>query len=156
MAPLMRAARLHEPGQPLRIDTVERPVPRPDDVMVQVKSCGVIPNMNAIFSGKLWNHLPTLPASVGLDAAGVIAAIGEHVVNVRVGGRVYVNPWLPRHRPHVAGRARTHLPHQCTIAEVDINLIVIYPAGPRRSGARCAVRAWTLKGSLGAARWISA
>ena len=51
MAASMRAARLHEPGQPLRIDTVEIPEPRPRDVLVQVKACGIIPNMNAIFSG---------------------------------------------------------------------------------------------------------
>src|SRR5262245_41577174 len=66
MAASMRSARLHEPGQPLRIDTVEIPEPRPRDVLVQVKACGIIPNMNAIFSGRLWNHLPPLPASVGL------------------------------------------------------------------------------------------
>src|SRR6266571_2123470 len=71
MAASMRSARLHEPGRPLRIDMVEIPEPRPRDVLVQVKACGVIPNMNAIFSGRLWNHLPPLPASVGLDAAGV-------------------------------------------------------------------------------------
>jgi len=69
MAASMRSARLHEPGQPLRIDTVEIPQPRPRDVLVRVKACGIIPNMNAIFSGRLWNHLPPLPASVGLDAA---------------------------------------------------------------------------------------
>jgi D-arabinose 1-dehydrogenase-like Zn-dependent alcohol dehydrogenase len=92
--PQMRAARLHEPGKPLRIDTVERPKPRANDVLVQVKSCGVIPNMNAIFSGTLWNVLPAFPASVGLDAAGIIAEVGENVQDVRVGDRVYVNPWL--------------------------------------------------------------
>jgi threonine dehydrogenase-like Zn-dependent dehydrogenase len=94
MAAHMRAARLHEPGQPLRIDSVPRPKPRPNDVLVQVKSCGVIPNMNAIFSGKLWNYLPPLPASVGLDAAGVIAEVGENVTAIPIGARVYVNPWL--------------------------------------------------------------
>src|SRR5689334_11520558 len=94
MAATMRAARLHEPGKPLRIDTIERPKLRPDDVLVQVKSCGIIPNMNAIFSGTLWNHLPPLPASVGLDAAGIIAEVGENVMDLRVGQRVYVNPWL--------------------------------------------------------------
>jgi alcohol dehydrogenase len=94
MAASMRAARLHEPGQPLRIDTVDIPEPRPRDVLVEVKSCGVIPNMNAIFSGKLWNQLPPLPASVGLDAAGVIAKVGSEVTDVAVGDRVYVNPWL--------------------------------------------------------------
>jgi len=94
MAASMRSARLHEPGQPLRIDTVEIPEPRPRDVLVRVKACGIIPNMNAIFSGRLWNHLPPLPASVGLDAAGVIAKVGSEVTDVAVGDRVYVNPWL--------------------------------------------------------------
>src|SRR5262249_5832144 len=94
MAASMRSARLHEPGQPLRIDTVEIPEPRPRDVLVQVKACGIIPNMNAIFSGRLWNHLPPLPASVGLDAAGVIGKVGGEVAEVAVGERVYVNPWL--------------------------------------------------------------
>src|SRR5262249_24772497 len=94
MAASMRSARLHEPGQPLRIDTVEIPQPRPRDVLVRVKACGIIPNMNAIFSGRLWNHLPPLPASVGLDAAGVIAKVGSEVTAVAVGDRVYVNPWL--------------------------------------------------------------
>ena len=94
MTVYMRSARLHEPGRPFQIDKVERPSARANDVLVQVKSCGVIPNMNAIFSGKLWNHLPPLPASVGLDAAGVVAEVGERVVDFRVGDRVYVNPWL--------------------------------------------------------------
>jgi alcohol dehydrogenase len=94
MAASMRAARLHEPGKPLRIDTVDVPEPRPRDVLVAVKACGIIPNMNAIFSGQLWNHLPPLPASVGLDAAGLVAKVGSEVTDVTVGERVYVNPWL--------------------------------------------------------------
>jgi D-arabinose 1-dehydrogenase-like Zn-dependent alcohol dehydrogenase len=90
----MRAARLLGAGQPLSIDTIDRQKPRSGDVLVQVKSCGVIPNLNAIFSGQLWNHLPPFPASVGLDAAGVIAEVGSDVVDFKVGDRVYVNPWL--------------------------------------------------------------
>ena len=94
MAARMRTARLHEPGKPLRIDEVQRPQPRNEDVLVEVKSCGVIPNMNAIFSGTLWNHLPPLPASVGLDAAGIVVEVGSDVTGVRIGERVYINPWL--------------------------------------------------------------
>ena len=90
----MRAARLHTPGEPLLIDRIAVPEPGPRDVLIAVKSCGVIPNMNAIFSGALWNRLPPLPASVGLDAAGVVAKVGAAVTNVAVGARVYVNPWL--------------------------------------------------------------
>jgi D-arabinose 1-dehydrogenase-like Zn-dependent alcohol dehydrogenase len=94
MVAKMRVARLHQAGQPLRIDEVDRPQPGPGDVLIEVKSCGVIPNMNAIFSGALWNHLPPFPASVGLDAAGVVAEIGTEVTGINVGDRVYVNPWL--------------------------------------------------------------
>jgi alcohol dehydrogenase len=90
----MRAARLHEPGQPLRIDIVQVPQLRPRDVLVAVKVAGIIPNMNAIFSGRLWNQLPPLPACVGLDAAGTVAEVGRDVTDVDVGERVYVNPWL--------------------------------------------------------------
>lgn len=94
MAQQMRAARLHTPGQPMQIDTVDRPVLHPADVLIEVKACGVIPNMNTIFSGTLWNRLPPLPAIVGLDAAGVVAEVGSEVDDVAVGDRVYVNPWL--------------------------------------------------------------
>jgi alcohol dehydrogenase len=90
----MRAARLHQPGQPLRIDSVERPAPGPRDVLIEVMACGVIPNMNAIFGGGLWNRLPPLPAIVGLDAAGIVAGLGSEVTDAKIGDRVYVNPWL--------------------------------------------------------------
>jgi alcohol dehydrogenase len=91
---VMRAARLHKPGGPLSIDQVAVPQPGPGDVLIAVKACGVIPNMNAIFSGTLWNRLPKLPASVGLDAAGVVVKAGSAVTSVAIGTRVYVNPWL--------------------------------------------------------------
>jgi NADPH:quinone reductase-like Zn-dependent oxidoreductase len=104
MAASMRSARLHEPGQPLRIDTVEIPEPRPRDVLVQVKACGIIPNMNAIFSGRLWNHLPPLPASVGLDAAGVIAKVGGEVTDVAVSVFTSIRG-SPAARVRIAARA---------------------------------------------------
>ena len=75
MGTTMRAARLHVPCEALRIDEIAVPVPRPEVVMVRVRACGVIPNMNASFSGALWNHLPELPAVVGLDAACEVAAV---------------------------------------------------------------------------------
>lgn len=94
IAAAMRAARLHEPGVPLRVDRIAVPKPGPRDVLVAVKACGVIPNMNAIFSGTLWNRLPPLPAVVGLDAAGIVVKAGSAVTGVALGARVYVNPWL--------------------------------------------------------------
>jgi alcohol dehydrogenase len=44
MAATMRCTRLHEPGKPLRLDTVAIPEPRPRDVLVQVKASWSIQN----------------------------------------------------------------------------------------------------------------
>lgn len=94
MAEEMRAARLHAPGQPFRIDRIARPVPRAADVLVQVKACGIIPNMNHIVSGRLWHHLPKLPAVIGLDAAGIVVEAPAGRSDVKIGDAVYVNPFL--------------------------------------------------------------
>jgi alcohol dehydrogenase len=90
----MRAARLHAFGQPLRVDRVPRPQARRGDVVVRVRACGVIPNMNRIFSGVSPHDMAPLPAIMGLDAAGEITEVGEDVLDYRVGDRVYINPLL--------------------------------------------------------------
>jgi D-arabinose 1-dehydrogenase-like Zn-dependent alcohol dehydrogenase len=92
----MRVARLHEIGGPLVIEQIAVPEPRPTDVLVAVKACGVVPNLkNVLTKWPQWfPHLPLprLPAIFGLDPAGIVAAIGSEVRSVRVGQRVYVNP----------------------------------------------------------------
>ena len=89
----MRAARYHKVGEPFSIDTVERPSPRPADVVVQVEACGMVPNLRVVLNpppGVI--HTPQLPAIYGLDAAGVVAETGSLVHGVEPGDRVYVNP----------------------------------------------------------------
>ncbi len=94
----MIAARLHAYGQPMTLDRIEVPEPRPTDVLVEVKACGVVPNLARVvsnFFGKLTpdnKMMPPLPAIFGLDPAGVVAKVGEQVWAVRPGDRVYVNP----------------------------------------------------------------
>jgi alcohol dehydrogenase len=94
----MIAARLHAYGAPMTLDRVAVPKPRPTDVLVEVKACGVVPNLARVvsnFFGTLTPDnklMPPLPAIFGLDPAGVVAAVGEEVFSVRPGERVYVNP----------------------------------------------------------------
>jgi D-arabinose 1-dehydrogenase-like Zn-dependent alcohol dehydrogenase len=96
--PTMIAARLHEYGKPMTLDRIEVPQPRPTDVLVEVKACGVVPNLARVvsnFFGTLTpdnKMMPPLPAIFGLDPAGVVAKVGEQVWHVRPGERVYVNP----------------------------------------------------------------
>src|ERR1700689_461122 len=94
----MIAARLHTYGQPMTPDRIGVPEPRPTDVLVEVKACGVVPNLTRVVSNYFGTltpdnkMMPPLPAIFGLDPAGVVAKVGEQVWQVRPGERVYVNP----------------------------------------------------------------
>src|ERR1700680_954478 len=92
----MLAARMHEIGGPMRLEQIPIPEPRPTDVLVAVKACGVVPNLkNVLTKWPEWFPylpLPKLPAIFGLDVAGVVSQIGSQVHSIQVGDRVYVNP----------------------------------------------------------------
>ena len=61
----MIAARVHEYGAPMRLDHIEVPEPRPTDVLVEVKACGIVPNLQRVitnfFATKSPEPRPTLP-----------------------------------------------------------------------------------------------
>lgn len=99
MTKMMKAARLHKIGEPFQVDTIPVPQVRPTDVLVEVKAAGVVPNLrNVVTHYPTWfpfMPLPKLPAIYGLDASGVVAAVGTQVrVDIKPGDRVYVNPGL--------------------------------------------------------------
>jgi D-arabinose 1-dehydrogenase-like Zn-dependent alcohol dehydrogenase len=94
----MIAARLHQYGEPMSLDRIPIPEPRSTDVLVEVKACGVVPNMTRVvqnfFGSKVpdLKIMPPLPAIFGLDPTGVVAKVGDQVRSIAVGQRVYVNP----------------------------------------------------------------
>ncbi|KAF7925207.1 hypothetical protein BELL_0270g00060 [Botrytis elliptica] len=92
----MRVAQLLEQGKPLKVTTIEKPTPGPKDVLVKVEAACLVPNSaNVITKGPgLHFTLPELPSVFGLDAAGVIEAVGENVVGLKAGDRVYVDPYI--------------------------------------------------------------
>lgn len=96
MGEMMRAARMYDVGAPMVIDSIPRPRPGSTDVLVEVKACGMVPNLGNVLANwpKWFPHLPLakLPAIFGLDPTGIVVEVGSHVVGVEVGQRVYVNP----------------------------------------------------------------
>jgi len=86
MPATMRAARMHAVGAPMAIDTIAVPKPGSTDVLVEVKACGMVPNLGNVLANwtKWFPHLPLpkLPAIFGLDPAGVVAARRESLVNL--------------------------------------------------------------------------
>src|SRR5262245_44682809 len=67
------------------------PVPGPGEVVVRVHACGVnFPD--ALLIADKYQIKPPRPFAPGGEVAGVIAAVGEGVTNVRLGDRVLAMP----------------------------------------------------------------
>jgi NADPH2:quinone reductase len=118
---MMKAIRVQEFGGPEVLRLVEVPDPRPaaGQVLVRVQAAGVNPVDTYIRAGA---HVvkPQLPFTPGLDAAGVVEAVGAGVVRVRVGDRVYTGGSLSGTYAELTlcGEAQAHtLPERVSFAE---------------------------------------
>ena len=87
----MKAIRVHQFGDPeiLRLEEVSTPVPGPSQVLVRVHAIGVNPVETYQRTGS--NPAIKLPWTPGMDAAGVVEAIGSEVKSVMNGDRVYTS-----------------------------------------------------------------
>jgi NADPH2:quinone reductase len=87
----MKAIQVRDFGGPevMKLEEVADPQPGPEQVLVRVKAAGVNPVDSYIRSG-VYPLKPALPYTPGIDAAGIVEAIGEGVEAVAVGRRVYV------------------------------------------------------------------
>jgi len=84
----MRTIRFHsygEPGDVLRLEEAEVPMPGAGRIRVQVRACGLNPADWALCRGLFATDLPR---GIGLDVSGTIDAIGEGVTGVAIGDRV--------------------------------------------------------------------
>ncbi|MFI6928484.1 NADP-dependent oxidoreductase [Nonomuraea spiralis] len=87
----MKAVRFHEYGgiDVLRVEEVERPVPGPGQVLVEVRAAGIQPGEVMIRRGARHGRWPaTFPSGQGSDLAGVVVAAGPEVRGFAVGARV--------------------------------------------------------------------
>ncbi|MEV4441412.1 NADP-dependent oxidoreductase [Streptomyces sp. NPDC049577] len=79
----------HGPADVLRLVHVDPPVPGPGQVRIAVRSAGVNALDHKIRSGALRELFPVeLPHVPGLEASGVVDAVGEDVTGVRAGDAV--------------------------------------------------------------------
>lgn len=68
---------------------IPRPEPAANQVLVQIKASGVNPLDSKIRTGKAPHAQQVLPAVLGIDLAGVVAAVGPNVTAFSVGDEVY-------------------------------------------------------------------
>jgi propanol-preferring alcohol dehydrogenase len=83
----MKAARLHEFGKPLRIDSIEVPKVARDEVLLRIAGAGVCHSDLHARSGGF--PVP-LPVTLGHENAGIVEAIGPEVTRFRRGDAVAV------------------------------------------------------------------
>lgn len=87
----MRAMLFEQPKSPLRWSECARPQPRPEQVLLRVKACGVCRTDLHVLDGELAQ--PKLPLILGHEIVGVVEAVGECVERFQIGDRIGV-PWL--------------------------------------------------------------
>jgi alcohol dehydrogenase, propanol-preferring len=87
----MRAMVMERSGQPLELHHVLVPQPRPHQVLLRVRTCGVCRTDLHVLDGDLPN--PKLPLILGHEIVGTAVAVGEAVDDVAIGERLGV-PWL--------------------------------------------------------------
>lgn len=82
------AIRVHETGGPEKLIWEEVPLPSPKkgEVLVRQKAIG-LNYIDVYFRTGLYKA-PSLPATVGMEGAGVVEAVGDGVTDIAVGDRV--------------------------------------------------------------------
>ncbi|TIN02468.1 MAG: NADPH:quinone reductase [Mesorhizobium sp.] len=90
---MTRVVRFHQHGGPevLRIEDVALLRPGPGEVQIRVKALG-LNRAEALLRAGSYIETPTLPSGLGLEAAGVIEAVGEGVEDFAPGDSVSVIP----------------------------------------------------------------
>ncbi|MFO7180865.1 MAG: zinc-dependent alcohol dehydrogenase family protein [Pseudomonadota bacterium] len=89
----MRAMLLESARTPLVMRRVARPEPRPDEILIRVRCCGVCRTDLHVLDGELSE--PKLPLVLGHQIVGTVTALGSEVEGLVEGQRVGV-PWLGR------------------------------------------------------------
>ena len=115
-AHLMKAIRIHNFGGPdvMVLEEIPKPQPGAGEIRIRVIAAGVNPADWKIREGSLGRV--ALPATMGVDVAGIVDEVGAGVDNFHLGDRVFAKPTMTRAampnipssmspRPHICRRA---------------------------------------------------
>ena len=89
---MMKAARLHQYREPIKVEHVPVPEIGPDDVLLRVKACGICHTDVRISSGE--QPPRRLPIILGHEPAGIIEKTGVNVNYLKSGDRVAVHSMI--------------------------------------------------------------
>jgi S-(hydroxymethyl)mycothiol dehydrogenase len=84
----VRAVVARGKGEPVRVETIHVPDPGPGEVLVAIQACGVCHTDLHYREGGIGDDFPYL---LGHEAAGVVEAVGDGVIEVKPGDFVILN-----------------------------------------------------------------
>ncbi len=100
----MKVARILKTNEPLKVENIDTPKPKGDQVLVKVESAGVCHSDLHLWEGgyagprgvfmKVEDRGVKFPLTPGHEIAGSIADLGESVKGFQKGERVLVYPWI--------------------------------------------------------------
>ena len=116
---MTRVVRFHETGGPdvLRIEDIDLSAPGPGEVQIAVKAIG-INRAEAMFRAGAYLEAPALPARLGYEAAGTIAALGPDLTGFAIGQRVSSVPGFSMNKYGAYGEV-VNLPAWSIVAHPD-------------------------------------
>ena len=146
----MKAIRIYELGGPevLKYEDIPDPSPAPGQVLIDIQAVGV--NFTDVNIRVGVNPLPGLPVIPGIEAAGVVSAVGDGVMDLKAGDRVAY--WGPRgayaERVVVAANKVVKMPDGTDFRTGAAALVqgmtahyLAYSTYPLKSGDSCVVHA---------------
>ena len=115
---MARAVRFHQHGGPevLRIETVDVAPPAKGEVQIRVRALG-LNRAEALLRRGTYIETAKFPSGLGLEAAGLVAAIGEDVAGIMPGDAVSIVPPL----------SMVRWPAYAEIATFPADLVVKHP-----------------------------
>jgi len=85
----MKAARFYSPNMPIKVEQVPVPKIGPEDVLVEVKACGICGSDVHIMKGETFPG--KTPIILGHEGAGIVCSLGKTVTGWNIGDRVVID-----------------------------------------------------------------
>jgi NADPH:quinone reductase-like Zn-dependent oxidoreductase len=106
------------PPEVLRVEDVERPVPKDDEVLIRIRATTVTQTDTHLRRARpvFWRLLLGLRRPrrriLGVELAGVVEAVGRAVTEFNVGDEVFGTNWFGAHAEFICLRERAALAHK--------------------------------------------
>ncbi len=122
----MKAIRVNELGgvDKLSYEDIEKPSLKADEILVKVAAAGINYADTMMRSGNYLTMLE-LPFTLGYEAAGTVAELGENVTNLEVGQRVLATTSSGGYAEYATAKANTVIPIPDALGYSEANALLV-------------------------------